>query len=46
MKKLLFVCVTLILFLSAMAFWLLLGASSENAPQDIKVLELPDTYEK
>jgi len=46
MKKLLFACVTLILFLSAMAFWLLSGASSENAPQETKVIELPDTYEK
>jgi hypothetical protein len=46
MKKLLFMCVTLILFFSALAFWLLSGSSSENAPQDIKVIELPDIYEK
>ncbi|MDG1126466.1 MAG: hypothetical protein P8N18_02465 [Hellea sp.] len=46
MKKLLLVCVTSILFLFALALWLLSGASSENAPQDIKVIELPDSYEK
>ncbi|MBT7397674.1 hypothetical protein OAP52_04075 [Hellea sp.] len=46
MKKLLLVCVTLILFLFVLTLWLLSGASSENAPQDSKVIELPDSYEK
>ena len=28
-------------------FFLLLGkASPENAPQDVKIIELPDTFEK
>ena len=46
MQKLLRVCVTLILFLFVLTLWLLSGASSENEPQDFKVIELTDSYEK
>jgi hypothetical protein len=27
-------------------FWLVSGASVENAPQDVQTIELPDSYEK
>lgn len=37
--------VFLILFIGAFLF-LLSKASPDNAPQDIKVIELPDSYEK
>jgi len=32
--------------LIAVFFWLLSGASADNAPQETKTIELPDTYEK
>jgi len=37
--------IVLILFL-ALFFWLLSGASADNAPQELQTIELPDTYEK
>lgn len=46
MKKLFIVSFTLVLFLFGLTWWLLSSASSENAPQDLKVIELPDNYEK
>ena len=37
--------IILVLFLVAF-FWLLSGASADNAPQEVQTIELPDTYEK
>ena len=37
--------IVLALFL-AVFFWLLSGASADNAPQEVQTIELPDTYEK
>lgn len=27
-------------------FWLVSGASADNAPQEVQTIELPDSYEK
>lgn len=35
-----------VIALLAVFFWLLSGASADNAPQDVQTIELPDTYEK
>jgi hypothetical protein len=32
--------------LLAVFFWLLSGASADNAPQEVQTIDLPDTYEK
>ena len=37
--------IALVLLLVAF-FWLLSGASADNAPQEVQTIELPDTYEK
>ena len=36
----------LLVLLIGVFFWLLSGASPENAPQEIQTIDLPDTYEK
>ncbi|MDB2439707.1 hypothetical protein N9W89_13420 [Hellea sp.] len=35
-----------IILLLVVFFWLLSGASADNAPQDVQTIELPDSYEK
>lgn len=35
-----------LVLLLALFFWLLSGASADNAPQEVQTIELPDTYEK
>lgn len=35
-----------VVLLFAVFFWLLSGASADNAPQEVQTIELPDTYEK
>ena len=37
--------ILLVLFL-AVFFWLVSGASADNAPQEVQTIELPDSYEK
>ncbi len=46
MKKLVIGGGIALVLLLAVFFWLLSGASADNAPQDIQTIELPDTYEK
>ena len=46
MKKLVIVGGIVLIFLMAVFFWLLSGASADNAPQEVQTIELPDTYEK
>lgn len=46
MKKLAIGGAIVLILLLVVFFWLLSGASPENAPQDIQTFELPDTYEK
>ena len=38
--------VVVLIVLVAVFFWLLSGSSPDNAPQEIKVIDLEDTYEK
>ena len=46
MKKLVIGGGIALILLIAVFFWLLSGASSDNAPQEVQTIELPDTYEK
>lgn len=46
MKKLAIGGTIVLILLLAVFFWLLSGASPENAPQELQTIELPDTYEK
>lgn len=46
MKKLVIGGGIVLVLLLALFFWLLSGASADNAPQEVKTIELPDTYEK
>lgn len=46
MKKLAIGGGIVLLLLLAVFFWLLSGASADNAPQEMQTIELPDTYEK
>ncbi len=44
-KTLIAIGCLLILFIGGFV-WLLAQASPSNAPQDVQVIDLPDTYEK
>ena len=46
MKKLVIGGVIVLGLLLGLFVWLLSGASADNAPQEVKTIELPDTYEK
>ncbi len=46
MKKLVIVGGIVLGLLLAVFFWLLSGASADNAPQEVQTIDLPDTYEK
>ncbi len=46
MKKLVIGGVIVLGLLLGLFVWLLSGASADNAPQKVKTIELPDTYEK
>ena len=46
MKKLVIGGGVALFLLLGMFFWLVAGASPENAPQEVIEVELPDTYEK
>ena len=46
MKKSLFILLLLGLLFGGVFLWLLMGASPSNAPQDVRTIELQDTYEK
>lgn len=46
MKKLIFGIAALLLILGGVFFWLLSGSSDANAPTEVTVIDLPDTYEK
>lgn len=46
MKKLVIGGGIALVLLLAVFFWLLSGASADNAPQELQTIELPDTYEK
>lgn len=46
MKKLVIGGVIVLGLLLGLVVWLLSGASADNAPQEVKTIELPDTYEK
>lgn len=46
MKKALIAILCLLILFTAGFVWLLVQASSENAPQEVQVIDLPDTYEK
>lgn len=46
MKKLLIAILLLALLLGGLFLWLLADTGPDNAPQDLRVIELPDTYER
>ena len=46
MKKIMIILVLLTLLVGGLFVWLLMGAGPANAPQDVRTIELPDTYEK
>jgi len=46
MKKLAIGGGVAVILLIAVFFWLLSGASADNAPQDVQMIELPDSYKK
>jgi len=46
MKRLTIALAALLLLLGGVFFWLLAGSSDANAPADVTVIDLPDTYEK
>ncbi len=46
MKKLTLGAIALLVLVLGVFFWLVSGASPENAPQDPVTVELPDSYEK
>lgn len=46
MKKLAIGGGLLAVLLLAVFFWLVSGASPDNAPQEVQTIELPDSYEK
>lgn len=46
MKKALIAILCLLVVFIGGFVWLLSQASADNAPQEVQVIELPDTYEK
>ncbi len=46
MKKAIFAFIALVVIVIGGFMFLLNKASPDNAPQDVKIIELPDTYEK
>ncbi|GLQ24039.1 hypothetical protein GCM10007853_19130 [Algimonas ampicilliniresistens] len=44
MKKMLFIVGGLLLLLIAILVWLAGSVGPETAPQDVRTIELPDTY--
>ncbi len=46
MKKLVIGALVLLALFLGVFFWLVSGASPENAPQEAVTVELPDSYEK
>lgn len=46
MKRLTIALAALLLILGGVFFWLLSASSNANAPADVTVIDLPDTYEK
>ncbi len=46
MKKMLIIVGGLLLFLIAILFWLAGSVGPDSAPQDVRSIELPDTYGK
>lgn len=46
MKRLTLILAFLFLLIGGVFFWLLSASSNANAPTDVSVIDLPDTYEK
>jgi hypothetical protein len=46
MKKLTLGAIALLVIVLGVFFWLVSGASPDNAPQEAVAVELPDSYEK
>ena len=46
MKKTGILLLVVLLALAGLFVWLVMQASPANAPQDVRTIELPDTYEK
>ena len=46
MKKTGILLLVLLLALAGIFIWLLMEAGPDNAPDDVRVIELPDTYER
>jgi len=46
MKRLIIAIIGLIVVVAAVVFWGLSQTGPENAPQEIKVIDLEDNYEK
>lgn len=46
MKRLIFGLAALLLIFGGLFFWLLSASSNANAPTEVTVIDLPDTFEK
>ena len=46
MKRLTFAFLALLLIAGGVFFWLLSASSDANAPSEVTVIDLPDSYEK